>query len=110
MSLSQFVEWMLTLIFSNMFPIIEQLRKVNDFKSVLLPSNRRMYEMYGYKSMSSSSSEDETVDILNRRKTDTFADMAMYDAFMQRKEAAEAASEAAAAAAAQQSESSQPLE
>lgn len=51
-----------------MFPIIDELAKINSFQSVVLPTAKRMYEAYGYRAPSSDNfEEDERPISLNGR-------------------------------------------
>lgn len=67
-----------------MYPIIEDLQKINQFESVALPSAKRMYDMYGYRQ--SLINDSNGIIDLNESKLDNLALMEGFDRYMQEKE------------------------
>lgn len=55
-----------------MYPIIDELAQINSFQSVVLPTAKRMYETYGYRSPSSVNYEedDRPISLNGRNKLD----------------------------------------
>lgn len=68
-----------------MIPVHEDFKKVNAFQSVVMPSNEKLYKMYGYRQTSMVGNEEETIDMNDlsaQNVTSQYAKVSATDDYM----------------------------